>query len=155
MTSEPRFGDRVMVRAESVRVIAEPVDDTHRFKHAVSRSVGHGRYEIVDFDNGDRWPGEPIDETWEQGPRGYVVTPTLNGRVMARVRRIEWPTPEVCVVIGFTRRTEGIIATIGGSTSLHPPTRGVPLLEVARPPAPKGRGRIALVHRNDAYVVAS
>lgn len=152
MGDEPRWGALVMVRAETVRVIAEPHENGHRFKQAVGES--YGRYLLHEFGPGDAWPGEPIDETWQQGPAGYMVTPAVNGKVLARVRRLPLEQPEIGMIIGFTSRHEGVIATVDGATALYPPNRMVPLLEVALPPAtPAGKARIVLVHRHDAYVL--
>lgn len=154
MADELRWGARVLIRAEVVRVIAEPHEDGHRFKQSVGES--YGRFVLHEFGVGDRWPGEPIDETWQQGPKGYLVTPAVNGKVLARVRRLPLENPEVGVIIGFTSRQEGVIATVAGATQLYPPNRMVPLLEVALPPATTvGKARIVLAHRFDAYVVAA
>lgn len=154
MADDLRYGARVMIRAEVVRVIAEPHDEGHRFKQSVGES--YGRYLLHEFGVGDAWPGEPIDETWQQGPKGYLVTPAVNGRVLARVRRLPFETPEVGLIIGFTARQEGVIATVDGTTQLYPPNRMVPLLEVALPPTSGlGKARIVLAHRFDAYVVAA
>lgn len=153
MGDELRFGANVLIRAETVRVIAEPHDGGHRFKQAVGET--YGRYVLHEFDAGDHWPGEPIDETWQQAPRGYTITPAVNGKVLARVRRLPLETPAVGLIIGFTSRQEGVIATVAGATQLYPPTRTVPLLEVALPPSGQGKARIVLVHRHDAYLVAA
>lgn len=148
--SDVVWGAQVLVRAEVVRVISEPAGGGHRFKQASSRREA-GRLEQHDFTGVDVWPGAPIVADWAETTAMFKVEPSPNGSVLARLRRLEWPTHEVGLVIGHVNRWEGRIVAVDGRNSLEGPHRRVQLLEVSLRPAKTSKARIVLAHRHDVW----
>ncbi len=156
MKKGPRFGDNVIVQAETVRVIGK-LDDEGKPSFTQSWSTRDaGRYVKREFPDARDWPGVPLELAKVKVSERFVLEPEIDGQVLVRLRRILPSVPELGVVVGCTWKEEGVVRPGRGDDPafLSGPGRGrVPLLEVALPSTAKAR--IALVHVNDLSVLAS
>lgn len=156
MKRGPLFGDKVIVQAETVRVIGKlDKDGAPAFTQSWSTRDA-GRYVKHDFPDARTWPGIPLELPNVKVSERWVLEPEPDGPVYVRLRRIVPPLPEVGVVVGYSWKEEGVVRVGRGDDSnfLTGPDRGrVPLIEVALPS--KAKARIVLVHVDDASVLAS
>lgn len=155
MNRGPKFGDNVIVRAETVRVIGKLDDSTPSFTQSWSTRDA-GRYVKHQFVAATTWPGLPLELSGigAKVSERFEMEPELDGRVYVRLRRIVPTVPELGVVVGYTTKEEGIVRPARGDdlAFLAGPGRGkVPLLEVALPS--KAKARIAIVHAADVTVL--
>lgn len=154
------FGKRVIVRAETVRVIGKIEGDQPRYRQAAAaRDQGRlVRHEIERRSDGHGWPGMPVSLTlapaksdaFHPGPDLFEA----DGDVLTRLRRIPLDVPEIGIVIGVTRRQEGTQRGDNDEAHLAGPGRTVVLYEVALPPTSSPKARITLAHEVDLEPIA-
>lgn len=153
MRGGPRFGDSILVGAQTVRVIGRLDHGVPVYRQSWSTRDA-GRYVRHEFPAGATWPGLPLG--FDRVPAGdrFELEPDLDERVYVRLRRLPQPVPEVGLVVGYTWKEEGVIRPGRGddTATLTGPARGrIALLEVAMPSSAKAR--IVLVHEDDARVL--
>ena len=150
------FGQQVLVRALTLRVIAYRDGDIERFKVPQANDMPWVE------PTADSWPGEPISllEDAPKGPR-FQLEPALNGLTIIRYRRFPLEVPQVGFVAGGTAswRHEGSLsATEPGAWvpggSMIGPKRTLHLHQVAlQPPGRSVKALIVLVHSNDLSLI--
>lgn len=152
--STPRFGDNVVVLAETVRVIGKVDGDKIVYRQSWS-TRDQGRYVRHEFDAAAGWPGEPFG--FDRAPAAsdrFELVPHPNGEVFVRLRVLPAAVPEIGVVVGTTWKEEGTVCPGRGDDDAYLiGGRGrIPLLEVALPSTRKAR--IVLAHVADLRVLA-
>ncbi len=149
---EMPFGTQVLVRAQTIRVIAQTVDDKPAFKQA-SSGREYGRYLRPPI-SGPAWPGTAIPLEWEPATKTFEASPAVDD-VYARLRRLAFNVPEVGLVVGHTRRTEGTVQAGDNEEAAHlsGPGRTINLYEVALNPGSSRKARIILAHHRDLQTI--
>lgn len=153
------FGTKVLLRAQTVRVVSSPVlGQRSQFRQAQPGREG-GRYVVHEFDAAGWWPGEPIPSTWSEHAEQFNPDPDPAKKVYVRLRRIETEVPAAGIVIGSVRRSEGTVVPTRGdsagtraSNDLAAPLRISWLYEVALQPVGR-KARIVLAHPLDLAAV--
>lgn len=140
-----RFGERVFLDAETVRVLRGVNGDRVVFRHNDSR-----RYVARTFTDAEEWPGEPLPCEWERPGPEYELEPE-GPETAVRLRRLVATVPEAGIWIGRAAKHEGFITKGTGESYLAGPGRRVMLEEVALPTERKAR--IVLAHRRDLRLV--
>lgn len=143
------FGKRVIVRAETVRVIGKLVDGESCYRQTAA-ARDHGRLVRHQFEAGNGWPGLAVSlKVAPAKSPAFHPGPELGEDVLTRLRRIPLDTPEIGIVIGYTRRQEGTQRGDNEDAHLAGPGRTVHLYEVALPPASSSKARLTLAHEVD------
>jgi hypothetical protein len=151
----PRFGDNVVVQAETVRIIGKLDENGAPVIRQSWSSRDAGRYVRREFPDATFWPGWPLELDVRGVADNFELEPALNDDVVVRLRRLPAAVPEVGVVVGFTWKEEGVVR--GGRADdpafLSGPGRGrINLIEVALPST--ARARVVLAHVDDLGVLA-
>ncbi len=145
---ELRFGDRVFVDAETVRVLRGLNNEVVMFRHVDSQ-----RYNKRAFANEESWPGQALPFEWETPAVAMELEPQ-NGETTIRLRRFEETVAPVGLVLGRATKHEGVIRSGAGDSYLSGPGRKVDLTELALPPKGKGKARIVLAYYRDLRLIS-
>lgn len=150
------FGDHVAIHAFAVRVTSTPAGT---FKQA-GIDVDGSDLPVV-----DTWPGAPVPLEW-QPPRfldsPFDLEPEPVGACVARVRRVPLNPPATGIVIGASRKFEGVVRHEGEGRIRETRTRTIPVVEVAVAPRTRSTSRgfqatravVISAHANDLLALS-